>query len=132
MKNLAQLECYKPGWVLLTSHNIIIAIRQLYRSSEIITRLLRHRSGQPKNYNTSTICYIDSVCRPVALSSLRQNQRKASFIDQHDNAPAHTARLDVNFQAANIILELDKPPLSQDMPAIELLIATLKSKGIAI
>ena len=68
----------------------------------------------------------------MALSSLRQNQRRANFIDQHDNAPAHTARLTVNFQAANIILVLDKPPLSQDMSAIELLIATLKSKGVAI
>ena len=76
--------------------------------------------------------YIASVLRPVALSSLRQNQRTANFIDQHDNAPAHTVRLTVNFQAENIILVLDRPPLSQDMSAIESLIATLKSKGIAI
>ena len=75
---------------------------------------------------------MDSVLRPVALSSLRQNQRRANFLDQHDNASAHTARLTVNFQAENIILVLDKPPLSQDMSAIELLIATLKSMGIAI
>ena len=61
--------------------------------------------------------YIDSVLRPVALSSLRQNQRKANFIDQHDNVPAHTG---VNFQAANIILVLGRPTLSQDMSAIEL------------
>ena len=67
----------------------------------------------------------------MALSSLRHNQRRAKFIDQHDNAPAHTARLTVNFQASNIILVLDRPPLSQDASAIELLIATLKSKGIA-
>ena len=52
--------------------------------------------------------------------------------DQHDNAPAHTARLTVNFQVANIFFVLDRPPLSQDMSAIKLLIATLKSKGIAI
>ena len=54
-------------------------------------------------------------------------------MDQHDDAPVHTASLTVNFQAANIILVLDRPPpLSQDMSAIKLLIATLKSKGIAI
>ena len=41
MKDLAQLECYKPGCLLLTSRNSIIAICQLYRSSEIVTRLLR-------------------------------------------------------------------------------------------
>ena len=49
---------------------------------------------------------------------------------QHDNAPAHTARLIVNFRAANRILVLDKTPLSPDMSPIELLIATLRSKGI--
>ena len=75
---------------------------------------------------------IDSVHRPVALSYLLQNQRRANFIDQHDNAPAHTARLTVNFQAANIIFMLERSPLSRAMSAIELLIATLKSKGIAI
>ena len=75
---------------------------------------------------------IDNIHRPVALSSLLQNQRRANFIDQHDIAPAHTARLTVNFQAANMILMLDSPPLSREMSAIELLIATLKSKGIAI
>ena len=136
MNNLAQLECYKPGCVLLTSRVSIIAIRQLYSSSEIVTRLL----GQKKidiglvnqNFNTSSRRYIDSVLRPVALSSLRQNQKRANFIDQHDNAPAYTARLTVNFQVANIIFVLDRPPLSQDMSVIKLLIATLKSKGIGI
>ena len=68
----------------------------------------------------------------MALSSLSQNEKRANFIDQHENAHAHTARLIVNFQVANIILVLDRPPLSQDMSAIKLLIATLKSKGIAI
>ena len=76
--------------------------------------------------------YIDSVLYPATLSSLRQNQRRENFKDRHDNAPAHTARLTVNFQAANIILVFDRPSLSQNMSAIELLIATLKSKGIAI
>ena len=51
---------------------------------------------------------------------------------QHDNALAHTARLTVNFLATNRILVLDKPPLSPDMSPIELLIATLKSKGIGV
>ena len=85
-----------------------------------------------KNYNTSSRRYIDSLLRPVALSYLHQNQRTANFIDQHDKAPVHTASLTVNFQAANIILVLDRPPLSQEMSAIKLLIATLKCKGIAI
>ena len=49
-----------------------------------------------------------------------------------DNAPAHTGRLTVNFQVANIMFVLERPPRSQDMSAIKLLIATLKSKGIAI
>ena len=61
----------------------------------------------------------------MTLFSLLKNQRRANFIDQQDNAPAHTARLTVNFQAANIILMLE-------MSAIELIIATFKSKGIAI
>ena len=76
--------------------------------------------------------YIDSVLRPVALSSLRQNQKRANFIDQNDNALGQSARLTVNFQVANIFFVHDKPPLSLDMSAIKLLIATLKSKGIAI
>ena len=68
----------------------------------------------------------------MALSSLRQNQKRANFIDLNDNAPAQSAILTVHFQVANIIFVLDKTPLSQDMSAIKLLIATLKSKGIAI
>ena len=118
----------QAGLVLLTSCNIIIAIRQLYRFSEIVSRLLGLKRSTPawstKNCNTSSRCYIDSVLRHVALSSLRQNQRRANFIDQHDNASTHTAHLTVNFQAASIILVLDRPPLSQDMSAIEPLIAT--------
>ena len=87
MKNLAQLEWYKPGCVFVTLRNSIIAIRQLYRSWEMSSR---H--------------YIDSALRPMALSSLRQNQKRANFIDQRDNAPADTAHLNVNFQVAYIIL----------------------------
>ena len=47
-------------------------------------------------------------------------------MDQNDNATARTARLTVNFKVANIIFVLDRPPLSQDMSAIKLLITTLK------
>ena len=72
------------------------------------------------------------VLRPVALSSFRQNKKRANFIYQNDNAPAQSARLTVNFQVANIIFVLDRPTLSKDMSAIKLLIATFKSKGIAI
>ena len=78
----------------------------------------RHLSGKPRITPSLRSC-IDSIHRPVALSSLLQNQRRANFIDQHDNAPTHTARLTVNFQTANMILIFD-------MSAIELLIATLK------
>ena len=87
-----------------------------------------------KNCNTSSrrYCNIDSVLRPEAVSSLRQSRRRTNSIDQHNNASALTASLTVNSQAANIILWLDRPPLSQDMSAIEPLIATLKSKGITI
>ena len=49
---------------------------------------------------------------------MRQNQK-----NQHDN-PAHTARLTVNFQVANIMFVLDRLPLSQDISAIKLLTAT--------
>lgn len=42
----------------------------------------------------------------------------------HDNAPAHAVRLTVNFLVVNRILVLDWPPLSSNMPPIELLIAT--------
>ena len=136
MKNLAQFECYKPGCVLLTSRNSIIAIRQLYRSSEIVSSYWDGKRStsvwSTKNYTTSFRRYIDSVLRPVALSSLRQNRKRANSIDQHENDPAHIARLTVNFQVANLIFVLDRPPLSQDISAIKLLIATLKSKGIVI
>ena len=70
--------------------------------------------------------YIDSILLPLALSFLRQNQRR------HDNAQTYTARLSVNFLAANIILVLELPSLSQDMSMIERVIATLKAKGIAV
>ena len=74
-----------------------------------------------KNYNTSSRSYINSILRTVALSSLTRNQKRANFIDQHDNAPAQSARLTVvNVQFANT------------MSAIKLLIVTLNSKGVAI
>ena len=40
MNDLAQLECQKLGCVFLTLTDIIIAIRQLYGTSKIVTRLL--------------------------------------------------------------------------------------------
>ena len=87
----------------------------------------RHRPGQPRNA---------TCCPDATLTVFFVLWRYPLCVkikgDQHDNAPAHTARLTVNFQAANIILVLDRPPLSQDMSAIEPLSTTLKSKGIAI
>ena len=53
-------------------------------------------------------------------------------MNQHDNVSAHTARLTVNFLAVTRILEFDQPPLSPDMSPIEISIATLEFKGIAI
>ena len=104
----------------------IQVLRNRYQATGMVKD--RHLSGKQRIITRRP----DSIQRPVALSSLLQNQRTANFIDQHDNAPAHTARLTVNFQAPNIILMRVRPPLSRDMSAIELLIATLKSKGIAI
>ena len=40
MTDLAQLECYLLACVFLASPDIIIAIRQLYSASEIVTKLL--------------------------------------------------------------------------------------------
>ena len=68
----------------------------------------------------------------MALSSLCENQKRSNFIDRHGNVQAHTGRLTVNFQVANIMFVLDRPPPSQDMSAIKLLFETLISKGIAI
>ena len=87
----------------------------------------RHRSGQPR------ITTRPPDATLTAFFVLRHYpQKRANSIDQHDNASAHTDRLSVNFQVANIFFVLDRPPLSQDMSAIKLLIATLKSKGVAI
>ena len=38
---------------------------------------------------------------------------------QHDNVPAHTGRLTVNFLAADRIQVFDWPPLSPDMSPME-------------
>ena len=71
------------------------------------------------NGNVNARHYIDNVLRPVALPFLRQNYRRGNFIYQHDNAPAHSARLTVNFLATNRIPVLDWLSLSLDMPPIE-------------
>ena len=126
MQRLSKHE--KSGTIgMLQAGLRVTDLAQYYNCHPSTTQVLRDRYGKrstpvwsTKNYNTSSRCYIDSVFRHVALSSLRQNQRRAKFLDQHDNAQAHTALLTVNFQAANIILGLDRPPLSQDMSAIEL------------
>ena len=47
---------------------------------------------------------------------------------QHDNAPAYTARLTVNFLAASRVQVLDWPPLSPDMSPIEHLLDELDSR----
>ena len=52
---------------------------------------------------------------------IHQNHRRGNFMYQHDKAPAHTARLTVNFLAANRVQVLDWPPLSSDMSLIEFL-----------
>ena len=122
--------------MLLTSRNSIIAIRQLKGPQRSLPGYWDGKRStsvwSTKNYNTSSRRYIDSVLHPVTVSLLLQNQKRANFIGQHDNAPAHIARLTVNLQVAKIIFVLDRPPLSKDMSAIKLLIATLKSKGIVI
>ena len=52
------------------------------------------------NGNVNARRYIDNVLL-VALPFLRQNYRRGNFIYQHDNAPAHSVRLTVNFLATN-------------------------------
>ena len=71
------------------------------------------------NGNVNARRYIDNVLHPVALPFLRQNYRRGNFIYQYDNAPAHSARLTVNFLATNRIPVLDWPSLSPDMSPIE-------------
>lgn len=65
------------------------------------------------NGNVNARRYIDNVLRPVALPFLQQNYRRGNFIYQHDNAPAHSARLTVNFLATNRIPVLDWPSVSR-------------------
>ena len=109
--------------------SIIQLIRDRYQTTGRVKD--RHRPGQPRiatrRPDAALTAFFVLWRYPLSV----QKQMRANFIDQHYNAPAHTARLIVNFQAANIILVLDRPPLSQDMSAIEPLIATLKSKGVA-
>ena len=71
------------------------------------------------NGNVNARRYIDNVLRPVAVPFMRQNNRRGNFIYQHDNAPAHRARLTANFLAANTVQVLDWPPYSPDMSPIE-------------
>ena len=71
------------------------------------------------NGNVNARRYIDNVLRPVALPFLHQNHRRGNFFYQHDNAPAHTARLTVNFLAANRVQVFDWPLLSPDKSPIE-------------
>ena len=71
------------------------------------------------NGNVNARRYIDNVPHPVALPFLQQNYRRGNFIYQHDNAPAHSVRLTVNFLATNRIPVLDWPSLSPDMSPIE-------------
>ena len=128
MPSLSKLE--KSGTIGMLQAGLRI---QVFRDRYQATLMVKDRHGLVnQEFYTSSRGHIYRVLCPAALSSSRQNQRRANCIDQHDNDPAHAARLTVNFQAANIVLVLDRPPLFQDMSAIELLIATLKSKGIAI
>ena len=55
----------------------------------------------------------------MELPFLRQNYTRGNCIYKHDNAPAHNARLTVNFLATNRIPVLDWPSLSPDMSPIE-------------
>ena len=103
----------------------IQVLRDRYQATGMVKD--RHRSGQPRitthRPDATLTAFFVLWHYPLCVKIKRE---------QHDNAPAHTARLTVNFQVATIIFVLDRPPLSPDMPAIKLLIATLKSKGIAI
>ena len=51
MNDLAQLKCCKLGCMFLTSLDIIVAIRQLLRASEIVIRLQEQLNIDPDLVN---------------------------------------------------------------------------------
>lgn len=65
--------------------------------------------------NVNARRYIDDVLRPVAVPFLHQN----NAVFQHDNAPAHRARLTTQFLVENAIQTIPWPSLSPDMSPIE-------------
>ena len=88
----------------------IYVLRDRYQTTGTVKD--RHRPGQPKIATrrpdaTLTAFFVLGVILFASKS------KESKLYDQHDNAPAHTARLTVNFQAANISLVLDRPHLSQ-------------------
>ena len=60
-------------------HLRFIRNKSVTRTVISVNRPFIIRVWSTKNYNTSSRRYIDSVLRPVALSSLRQNQKRATL-----------------------------------------------------
>lgn len=71
------------------------------------------------NGNVNANTYIQTVLQPVLLPFIQQHFPNGNFEFQHDNAPAHRARITTQFLQANQINVLDWPPLSPDMSPIE-------------
>ena len=75
----------------------------------------RHWSGQTRitirHPDATLTAFFAQWHNPLCVKSKGEQK----FIDRHDNAPAHTARLSVSFQAANKMLVLVRPPLSYSL-----------------
>ena len=71
------------------------------------------------NRNVNAQTYVDDVLHPVAIPFLRRHFPRGQCIYQHDNAPAHRARLTNDFLQQNNVRCMDWPALSPDMAPIE-------------
>ena len=89
----------------------IQVLRDRYKATGTVKD--RHRSCQPRittrRPDATLIAFFVLWHYPLCV----RIKGEQNFIDQHYNAQANTARLTVNFQAANIILVLDRPPLTK-------------------
>ena len=71
------------------------------------------------NRNVTADSYINDVLNPVALPFIRHHFPRGGVTFQHDNAPAHRARLTTAHIQNNNVNVMDWPALSPDMAPIE-------------